>query len=190
MKEFLKEFSMWIGGGSAALCIWFIIRFVTQRDKFEESHAAFKSEIKKQMEDFAKKIAESAEKVVNAVGDAKGMAADLKKHQFEFQQKLMEELMNIKKEALEIEATLARTSTKADSLDAKFDETAVKVKDLYEHVDKIQKQVEAHHKSLSLGAKVFAQQRDELSNMKTEVKNINDKLILLRTRKTSDGDGA
>ena len=190
----LKDFSAWIGLGCASLVVWFVIRFITQRDKFEENQGKFrtdmtadltkfKDDIEKKLTEHAKNVKESADKVSSAVKEVKDEAMGMKKASFDFQSKIMDDLLSIKKETVEIEGMLIRTNDKSEVLESKFDEVAVKVKELYSHVEKIQETVDKHQKSLGLGAQAMKIQRDEIVNMKTEVKKLNDNLIILKTKR-------
>jgi len=190
----LKDFSAWIGAGMTGLVIWFVIRFITQRDKFEENQGkfrtdmtadlnTFKTQIENRLVEHAKNVKDSAEKVTAAVKEVKDEAFNMKKASFDFQSKIMDDLLSIKRETVEIEGMLMRTNEKADDLESKFGEVMIKVKELYAHVEGVQQRVEAHQKSLGLGAQAFKVQRDELVNMKTEIKKINDNLVILKTKK-------
>lgn len=101
-----------------------------------------------------------------------------------------QELFQIHKKAIQIEGAFEQVNTKAVQLKNQFDETATQVKSLCSHVSEVQKTVEAHHNSLSLGAKAMHQHREEILSMKSEIRRISENLVIISEKKQGSKSGA
>lgn len=160
--------------GLFALVIWFLTRYINQRDDFEKG--------------IEKKIADIPAKIANSITDIKEVVHELKTQQLELtqnmrshrlqnletQKRISEELLKIEKHITIIEGTLDRTKEKADKLDS--------------NIEKMSERVMFHDKAMSNiidWAKKTKQQLDTLStDYQTTKKVLSDDLIMLKTKKT------
>lgn len=159
------------------LLIWFLVRFVKQREEFEKKADTFKDDIKKEIDGALKKIGDSADKFTKQLETAQNLSVDMRKAAYEFQTKIMQDTQKISTEVLQL-------SNKVGGADAQLSEIAKKVHGLYLEVESVSTKVSAHHKSLSMGAQAFANQKEELSKMKSEIVKLSDDLMIIKEVKT------
>ncbi|MGE3682382.1 MAG: hypothetical protein AB7G93_11710 [Bdellovibrionales bacterium] len=183
MKEFFVSFSYWIAPAATALALWFLVRFVNRHDQFKDS-------VNEKLDEHAKDVKTSAEKMETTASEIKKDSLEIKKAMVGFEGKVNHELFQIHKKAIQIEGAFEQVNSKAEQLKTQFDETASQVKNLCTHVSEVQKTVEAHHNSLSLGAKAMHQHREEILNMKSEIKRISENLVIISEKKQGSKGGS
>jgi chromosome segregation ATPase len=183
VTEFFKEFSSWIAAGATGLCLWFIIRFIDKNDKFEEKQETFKTTVKKDIDDVSKSFKDSLEIVERLAKSIKDDSASIKLTNLDFQSKIANELLNIKREMLVINSSMDTTTAKANHISEQFSKTAANVEQLHIHLGKLQEILSAHHKSLSAGAQAFQHTRQEIDHIKSTVTRLNDNMILIHSEK-------
>lgn len=156
-----------------ALVIWFLTRYIKQRDDFESG--------------IEKKISAIPEKIKDSISDIKEVVGILKSQQLELteqmrvnriqnletQKRISDELLKIEKHISVIEITLDRTKEKADKLDG--------------NISQMTERVMFHDKAMSNiidWAKRTKSQLDNLSSdYETTKKVLSDELIILKTKK-------
>lgn len=173
---------MLLVGGLLGVSLWFLMRFVGRHDMFKDS-------VNQKLDLHSKEVSESANKMEATAQGIKSDSLEIKKAMVTFEGKINQELLHIHKKAVQIEGSLERVGEKAAQVKSQFDETSNQVKVLCTHVTQVQKTVEAHHNSLSLGAKAMHQQREEILNMKTEIKRINENLAIYSEKKVKPKGG-
>ena len=185
--DFISTFKNWISAGAITLCVWFIVRFVTKREKFEENIDRFKSEMKKEtnefknkvdrkVEDALKKVSDAATKFTEQIDGAKKLSTDMGLKTFEFQERLLRDLSRMS-------VDLSAISSQIKHAEDQVVVTAERMNLLYDQVDNLHKRVSEHQNSLGLGAKAFMKFDKEINNMKSEIVQINDDLKLIKTKK-------
>lgn len=174
---------MVIVGGLLGISLWFLMRFVSRHDKFKDS-------VNQTLNLHSKEVKESADKIGATADEIKSDSFEIKKAMVGFEGKVNQELFQIHKKAVQIEGAFEQVSSKAVQLKNQFDETSTKVKSLCSHITEVQKTVEAHHNSLSLGAKAMHQHREEILNMKTEIRRISDNLVIISEKKQGSKGGS
>jgi len=184
MPTWISELKEWIFPSAVTLVTFFVVRFIQKRDKFEEEiEKKFQShsdKFKKELGDHADKISSSAKEFHQAVIEVKKEAADIKKSNLDFQSRIQSELLNISKQTTHIEATLERTSSKAQDLDKKMDRNLVQINHLNE-------KIAFHENVVSALVKDAQQTRSRMDrqeeNYETIKKTINDNLVILKKKK-------
>lgn len=185
--EFIDTFKNWIAGGAVTLCIWFIVHFVKQREKFEDKVDKFKEGVKKETDEFKnnvnKKIEDALDKVeaaairlIDQVEKAKQVSDSMTRTAYEFQEKLLRDLSRV-------QVDLQAISGQIRNVESISETTSNKVSLLYEQVDSIQTKVAAHANSLGLGAIAIDSFRKDISKMKSEVVQISNDIVLIRNKK-------
>lgn len=136
--EFLKQLREWIAPGAVALVCFFLVRYITKRDKFEtdlekkfEAHA---EKFNQRLQTHAGEVATASTQFRNAVLEVKAEAAEMRKANADFQMAVNEKLLSLDKTALTIKATLDSTVEKATELEAKVDQTKQKVEEMADMV--------------------------------------------------------
>lgn len=176
---------MLLVGGLLGISLWFLMRFVSRHDSFKDS-------VNQKLDVHSNDVRASAGKMESTAQAIKSDSLEIKKSMVNFESKVNQELLSIHKKAVQIEGSLERVGEKATQVKTQFDETSSQVRTLCSHITEVQKTVEAHHNSLSLGAKAMHQQREEILNMKTEIRRINDNLAIISEKKPKPrgtGDG-
>ena len=105
-------------------------------------------------------------------------ANQIREENLAFQQRITDDLMNIKKETLEIEASIGKTHEKAEELEAKFDRTATKIDELYRHI-------ELHDKAMASAASVINEHKAALARSKADMMRVKKKVSALTLIKKS-----
>ena len=159
-----------------ALTVYFLTRYVKQRDEFEKQ--------------VIKDITEIPEKIKETVKDIKDAIHSVKKHQesldnqimafksgnIELRGKINEGLVNIEKHIVHIESGLERTNEKAERLS--------------ETLTKMNERVQFHDKVLTGLAQATKEGRAKLTEhdaqLKTVTEKIGETLILVKTKVPSD----
>jgi chromosome segregation ATPase len=167
---------MLLVGTLMGLSLWFLMRFITRHDKFKDS-------VNHKLEQHSKEVKESADQMESTATEIRKDSLEIKKAMVGFEGKVNQELLQIHKKATQIEGALGQVVDKATNLKNQFEETNDRVKGLCSHLSEVQKTVEAHQNSLGLGAKAMHQHREELINMKTEIRRINENLAIISEKK-------
>lgn len=183
MREFFQTISQWIAPTACAIAVYFLTRFVKRHDQFKDS-------VDQKLDQHAKKVEDSAEHMETTAGAIQKEALEIKKAMLNFKGKVNDELLGIHRKAILIEASMERTNEKATAIQENFNQVNLKVDQFCSHIDEVQKTVEAHHKSLSLGAKAIHQHREEILNMKTEIRRINENLVIISEKKREPQGGS
>ena len=183
MVDVLEALSKWIAPAASAVAIYFLIRFVQRHDSFKDS-------VNKKLDHHSKEVKSSADKMELTAIEIKKDSLEIKKTMVGFESKVNQELLQIHKKAMQIESSLEQVNERAMQLKTEFEETNSMVKGLCSHVTEVQKTVEAHHKSLGLGAKAMHQHREEILNMKTEIRRISENLAIISEKKRGPQGGS
>lgn len=179
---------MFLVGTLMGLSIWFLARFINRHDRFKDS-------VNQKLDYHSREVRDSTEKLEATAGEIRTDSLEIKRAMVNFEGTINHELLQIHKKATQIEGSLEQVNNKALHLNSQFDETNERVKGLCSHISNVQKTVEAHHNSLSLGAKAMHQHREEIVNMKTEIKRISENLAIVSEKKpkpqggSGDGNG-
>ena len=159
--------------GVIALLGWFLQRFVRKND---ERHDA----TEKKMEAHGKKMG-------THIDDMKGTANQMEKNSnnmhskaLEFQQTVNNNLITFKDQVIEINNEMNRIDAKADKVNGSFSRLETQSENMLNTM-------EAHQKSLSLGAKAIAHVRERMDGFDKEMKSVKIKLgkdtVMIKTRK-------
>ena len=167
-------------GSLLGISLWFLVRFINRHDQFKDS-------VNGKLDEHSVDVKNSAEKMESTASEIKRDSLEIKQAMVDFKGKVNEELFQIHKKAVQIEGSFEQVNSGAAQLKNQFNETASQVKSLCTHLSEVQKTVEAHHNSLSLGAKAMHQHREEILNMKSEIKRISENLVIIKDKKPKGG---
>lgn len=164
------------------LAIWFLKRHITQQDtQFKKVEDKLSGQTK-ELEQIKTDILGASKKIVEE-------SEAIKKSSLEFQGKVAEEVMTIRKEMVHIEKTVERTKLKATELENKIDKNIVAVQRLNTGIEQINERVEAHHKSLSASARIAKKHQDEIDTIKTTVRKISENVFVIGEKKIKKPNG-
>lgn len=179
----VNNFAQWVPPSALAVATFFLIRFVTRHDKF-------KDDVHRKLDAHGSQSKQEVEKLSKLVSDMRGVVTNIheesvsiRQSNLDFQTRISQELVQIRREALEIERTLERTNEKADSLENKFDTTTEKIQELYLHIVKVQEIIENQQREIIAGAQALNQQNLEMGSIKASVQKISDRLTLVASRR-------
>lgn len=175
---------MLLVGTFLGLAVWFLLRHINQQDTQFKDVKDGMGKQKGELESIKNEVL-SATKMIVAESQA------IKKSSLEFQGKISEEILTIKKDMIHIEASVDRTMTKAGQLEEKIDKNIVAVNQMNAGIESVTRTVDAHQKSLSMGAKVMHQQKEEISQIKTTIHKISENVFRIGEKKVKpdNGDG-
>lgn len=171
--ELVMTLKNWIAGGATALCVWFIVHYVKNREKFEDKNDKFKEDVGKKVSEALKDMKDTATKFTEQIDQAKLLSTTMTTKTYEIQEQVMREVSKLQISVTEVNNELKSATSSAGAISQKF-------KLLYDQVDNIQKVVAAQQHSLGLGAKAFQKLNGDLNNMKTEVLQITEEVKLIR----------
>lgn len=159
----------WIVPALATLVSFFMIRFIRQRDKFETSielkFAEHTDKSNKSMQGVAGEMRKHAESFGDAVLEMKKEAADIKKANLDFQLRIQDDLGEIKKHTIGIDATIRRTATKASELEGKLDRNL-------EQIDTINHKVSKHDEAVDGLMKVVQTHEVKIKKQERAIKKM------------------
>lgn len=155
-------------GALGGMIVFFLLRYIQENDAHHKKVEGKLSDIEKdgtrKNEQFlvlATKIKEEALKIEQS-------SADMKKAQSDFTVQVNRELLEIHKSTSQIRSDLATGNGSMGVLK----------RDLEILIDTVEK----HQNSLSLGAQALQKQREELSQVKSDVIRITDELIIIKKK--------
>lgn len=163
-----------ISTGLLALVIWFLTRYIKQRDDFE-------SKIQDQITKIPEKIKDSIIDIKEVVGQLKSQQYELKEQlrvhalaNTNTQKRITEELIKIEKHIGVVEATLDRTKAKADQLG--------------QTITAMSERVQFHDKALTNIVEWAKRTKHDLDALgddyKSTKKIINEDLMILKKKKS------
>lgn len=177
----------WIAPGAVMLVAWFIVKFINNREKFEDKVEEFKKgatdeiksfklnvqlELKKALD----QISETSKQFNSQIDTARKLSNDMSKQTYEFQEKIIRDVAKVQLEV----GTILNQVKHADNNVQLMGE---KIKIVYDHLETIQKRVDEHQNSLGLGAQAFKKMRDDLTKTKSHIIQISDDVKMIKTKK-------
>ena len=164
------HFMFWAGliviGLLFSLCIYLLKKYI---DKNDSIHAKVDDRLLQQSAS-TKEVTNRIEREAGRIDQA---SAQMVKSQAEFQSNITKELLEIHKGTVAIKTELIESKS--------F------VGDIKKELQTITGTLEAHQKSLSLGAQAMAKQREEVANLKTTVTRLGEDVVLIQQRATKKG---
>jgi methyl-accepting chemotaxis protein len=159
-----------ITSGLFALTVWFLTRYVKQRDDFETETKTDIKAIPEQIKTHVTDLKKSAD-------DLRDQVIELKSHNLDFQKKVQTDLAEISRHTDKIELSLERSSSKASEIEQKLVQ--------------INERVQFHDKTLTsvvTVAKDLIKRSEKIENeMHTVKTQIGENLILIKEiKKKSD----
>lgn len=141
-----------------ALLTWFLQRFVSKND---ERH----DKIEKKIGDHEDKIEVHIDKMKSVASRMEKNSNEMHSKSLQFQQEVNNNLIKFKDQVIEINNELNRIEGKAEHINGAFERIKKDTTTILDTLD-------AHHKSLSLGAKAMAGLRERMDSMESNIKSI------------------
>lgn len=164
--DFSTQVLLWAAlllvGLLGSLCVFWIKRYIDKNDKHHEEVNGTISGLKKHMGDLTQRISDEATRIGHT-------ALSISKANVDFQQSVNKELLEIHK---------ATNGIKTDLTESRTQVSLIK-----KELDGLVSTVDAHQKSLSMGAQVMAKHREEMSEIKTTIKELSDGRLLVGEKK-------
>lgn len=158
-----------VGGGLVA---FFIARYIKSND---EHHGKIEGVLNNHDKKFQAQDIRSRELNLQMSNTATKMdqaATKLEASNFKFQQGIIRDLHDMNKATTKIKGDLTECNVQVGSIGTKITDIA--------------KTVDAHHKSLSLGAKALANQKNKVQNIESEVVKLKKDFVMIKTKKKAN----